>query len=54
MLKTIIVAVEFPHIKVRDADGRVYTIRVREGWTDEMKVGVEVELEKNPDAKPKL
>jgi hypothetical protein len=43
-MKTIIVAVEFPHIKVRDAEGKVYTIRVKEGWSDELKVGEEMEL----------
>ena len=47
-MKTIIVAVEFPDIKVRDADGKVYTIRVKEGWSDELKVGAKMELEKIP------
>jgi hypothetical protein len=48
MLKTIIIAVEYPRIKVRDEEGWVYTIRVKEGWSDELKVGAAMELDKDP------
>jgi len=49
MKKTVIIAVEYPRIKVRDEEGWVYTIRVKEGcWIEELKVGAKMELEKIP------
>jgi len=50
--KAVVIAMEYPRVTLKTADGTKVTIKVREGW-DNIKLGDEWELEKNPDAKPK-
>jgi hypothetical protein len=46
-MKMTIIEIEYPRIKAKGEDGRIYTIKIHTGW-EAVKLGLVVDFEKVP------